>query len=169
MSMKDDAQYVAIHEAGHAFAHVLFKIPFHFVTIVPEKDVINTGGRTLGHIMPIEPYSAKTESTYSKLIPDEFFLCFAEDVTILAGSVSEAIFRKKFNKYSAKADISILINNRLFHYPEPFRTRYRSLLISYTYILLKQKENYKMIKKIAEALIVEKTLSYGQVKKIVNR
>lgn len=168
--MKDDALYVAIHEAGHAFAHVLFKIPFNYVTIVPDTEgVINLGGHTLGYIMPIEPYSAKRESTYSKLIPDEFFLCFAEDVTILAGSVAEAIFRKKFNKYSAKADIAILINNRQINHPEPFRSRYRSFLISYTYLLLKQKENYKMVVKIADELMQKKTLDYDQVRKIINR
>ena len=166
--MKDDIQYIAIHEAGHAFVHVLFQIPFQYVTIVPSVGVSQTGESTLGHIMPIEPYSPKEESTYSKLIPDEFFLCFSEDVTILAGSVAEAIFRKKFNKYSAMADISILINNRLINHPEPFRSKYRSFLIAYTCELLKQKENYRMIKKIAEALIVEKNLSFDQVKKIIN-
>jgi hypothetical protein len=81
--------------------------------------------------MPIEPYSGKEESTYSKLIPDEFFLYFADDVTMLAGSVAEDLFRNKFNKYSARSDISILINNRLINHPEPFRSRYRSFLISY--------------------------------------
>jgi len=168
--MKDDAKYVAIHEAGHAFANVLFKIPFHYVTIVPEEeDVVNTGGHTLGYIMPIKPYSGKEESTYSKLIPDEFFSSFSEDVTILAGSVAEALYRKKFNKYSAKADIFILINNRLINHPEPFRSKYRSFLISYTYLLLKQKANYKMIVKIADELMKKKTLDYDQVRKIINR
>ena len=78
------------------------------------------------------------------------------------------IFRNgKFNKNSSKSDVKMLHDNPLMNHPEPFRKKYRSFLLEYTFQLFKQKEHFSMIKKIANELLKEKTLYYDQVRKIV--
>jgi hypothetical protein len=165
--MTDSIQQIALHESGHALAHILTGLPFSFVTINPSK--INNDGESLGYILPIKPYYGAGSGTYNKLSPPEFFQCFSEDITIIAGYVAQRVFTKNFDRTGSNTDIRILYSNRMMNQDEPFRTLYRNFLFSYTFELFKLTENKRMIKKIADELLKYETLNYGQVKEIINR
>ena len=74
--MHDSIQQIALHEAGHALAHILTGRPFAFVTIEPSALKIHTDGKSLGYIQPISAYHHDS-TAYSMLSPDEFFHSFS--------------------------------------------------------------------------------------------
>lgn len=92
--MHDSIEQIAIHESGHALAHILTGLKFSFVTIDPIALKIHTDGKSLGYILPIQTYSGEESGTYNKLSPPEFFQCFSEDVTIIGGYVAQRLFEK---------------------------------------------------------------------------
>lgn len=165
--MHDNIEQIAIHEAGHALAYILAGLQFSVVTIDQSK--IHNDGMSLGYILPIKPYYGEGSGTYYKLSPPEFFQCFSEDITLIAGYVAQRVFTKNFDRTGSKTDIRILYNNRMMNQDEPFRSLYRNFLFSYTFELFKLNENKRMIKKIAKELLKRKTLSYDQVKEIVDQ
>jgi len=161
-------EQIATHEAGHALAHILTGLPFSIVTIDPQL-AGHSVGKSLGYIQPIIPYDRKESDNYSKLLPDDFFQCFSEDVTIVAGYVAQRIFTKEFDRNGSKKDIKILYSNKMMNHPEPFRMKYRDFLIAYTFMLFQMNQNKIMIRKIADELLKHKTLGYEEVIMIVER
>ena len=164
-----DIQQIAIHESGHALAYTLTGRKFSFVTIEPSALKIHTDGKSLGYILPLQTYSGDESSTYDKLSPPDFFQCFSEDVTVVAGYVAQRIFTKDFDRTGSKSDLRTFYKNRMMNQAEPFRTRYKQFLFTYTFELFKLNENKRMIKKIADELLKRKTLYYDQVKTIVDQ
>jgi ATP-dependent Zn protease len=167
---ENNLQNTAVHEAGHAFIHALLAIPFTYVTIIPDQNVNHYGDTALGSLMPIWSYCGKESGSNPCLDPNDFIICFMEDLGIIAGMVAEMLYRKdEMNFTGSKSDLKQLNHNCRNKLPASIRHKYSSFLIAYAFNLLKQKENYYLILKIAEELLEHKTLSYGQVKKIVNR
>ena len=168
--MHDNIKQIAIHEAGHVLAHILTGRPFAFVTIEPSELKIHTDGKSLGYLQPITPYY-HDKASYSRLTPPEFFQNFSEDVTIIAGYISQKIFSgtKGFDKTGSRTDLMALNNSRLINQPEPLRTAYKKFLIAYTFQLLSLNVHKQLILKIADELLEKKTLSYEQVQEIVDQ
>ena len=167
--MLDSIEQIAIHEAGHVLGYILTGRPFAFVTIEPSALKIHTDGKSLGYILPIQTYSGDESSTYDKLSPPDFFQCFSRDVTIIGGYCAQRLFRKNFDRTGSQSDIANLYSNRMMNQAEPFRTRYKQFLFTYTFELFRQTENKRMIKKIAKELLKRKTLSFDEVNRIVNQ
>ena len=163
-----DIQHIAIHESGHALAHILTGLQFSFVSINSSALKIHTDGKSLGYIQPISAYYHDS-TAYSILSPDEFFHSFSIDVTVIAGYISQRIFSNNFDKNGSKTDFLELNNRRLINQPEPFRTAYKRFLIVYTHQLLSMNVHKQMIMKIADELLKKKTLNYDEVKKIVDQ
>ncbi len=167
--MHDSIEQIALHESGHSLAHLLTGLKFSFVTIDPTQLAIHTDGKSLGYLLPIRTYSGDESGTYDKLSPPEFYQCFNQDVTIIAGYVAQRIFTKYFDRTGSKTDIATLNSNRMMNQAEPFRSIYRKFLFAYTFELFGLNENKRMIKKIAKELLKRKTLSFDEVNKIVNQ
>ncbi|HNX65549.1 MAG TPA: hypothetical protein PKH02_01630 [Bacteroidales bacterium] len=165
--MKDSLKQIALHESGHALAHILVGLPFSVVTIEPKLDG-QSKSQSLGYIQPLTPYFDDSTS-YSGLSSDEFLHSFSIDVTVIAGFISQRVFAKEFDKTGSKTDFKILNSNRLMNQPEPFRTAYKRFLIAYTFQLLSMNVHKQMIMKIADELLKKKTLNYDEVKKIVDQ
>jgi len=167
--LHDNIKQIAIHEAGHVLGHILTGRPFAFVTIEPSALKIYTDGKSLGYLQPTTPYY-HDKASYSRITPDEFFQNFSEDVTVIAGYISQRIFSgtKGFDKTGSRTDFVALNNSRLLNQPEPFRTAYKKFLIAYTYQLLSLNVHKQMILKIADDLLKNKTLTYEQVQEIVD-
>lgn len=168
--MKDSIQHVAIHESGHALAHILTGLKFSIVSIDSSTLKIYTDGKSLGYIQPNTAYYYDS-TAYSILSPEEFFHSFSIDVTIIAGYISQRIFSgtKHFDKTGSKTDFLELNNRRLINQPEPFRTAYKRFLIAYTFQLLSLNIHKQILIKIADELLREKTLTYEQVQAIVDQ
>ena len=168
--MHDSLEQIALHEAGHALGYILTERPFAFVTINPGKLKIHTDGKSLGYLQPITPYY-HDKSAYSRLTPPEFFQNFSEDVTIIAGYISQRIFSgtECFDKTGSKTDFLALNKSGLINQPEPLRTAYKKFLIAYTFQLLSLNVHKQLILKIADELLEKKTLTYDQVQAIVDQ
>ena len=168
--MHDSIEQIAIHESGHALAYVLTNRPFSIVTIESHQLAIHGDGKSLGYIQPIMPYY-HNKASYSRLTPPEFFQIFSEDVTIIAGYISQKIFSgsKYFDKTGSKTDFLALNESGLINQPEPFRSSYKKFLIAYTFQLLSMNVHKQMIMKIADELLKKRTLTYEQVQKIVDQ
>lgn len=159
-----------MHEAGHAYAFILSELSFEFISIDPVLLNLYTSGHSSGYIFPIQTTCRDEPDLASSLSPEAFHECFIADFIIVAGLVAETLHRKgKFCRQSSKSDVKMLNDNPLMNKPEPFRTKYRSFLLEYTFQLFKQKEHFIMIKKIADELLKYRTLSYDQVKEIVQQ
>lgn len=165
--MNDSIEQIAIHEAGHALAHVLTGLPFSLITIDQKKLAVYGDGRSLGYLQPVIPYERPDSDSYDKLCPDDFFQCLSKDLTVIAGYVAQRVLSKNFDKTGSKTDMKILYSNRMMNHPEPFRTKYRDFLITYTFMLFQMNQNKIMIRKIANELLKHKTLNYDQVKDII--
>ena len=165
--MHDSIKQIAIHESGHALAHVLTGLPFSLITIDQKKLAVYGDGKSLGYLQSVIPYYRGESDSFDKLCPDDFCQCFSKDVTVIAGYVAQRVFAKDFDKTGSKTDIKILYSNQMMNQPEPFRTKYRDFLITYTFMLFQINQNKRLIRKIADELLKHKTLSYNQVLKIV--
>ncbi len=166
--MHDNIQQIALHESGHALAHILLGRQFAFVTIEPSELKIHTDGKSLGYLQPTMPYY-HDKASYSRITPDEFFQNFSEDVTVLSAYVAQRIFSKDFDRTGSKTDFLALNKSGLINQPEPLRTAYKKFLIAYTFQLLSLNVHKQLILKIAEELLEKKTLSYEQVQEIVDQ
>lgn len=168
--MHDNIKQISVHESGHALAYFLTNRPFSIVTIDPYHLAVHSDGKSLGYIQPITPYY-HDKASYSSLTPDEFFQNFSEDVTIIAGYISQKIFSgtKGFDKTGSRTDLMALNNSRLINQPEPLRTAYKKFLIAYTFQLLSLNVHKQLILKIADELLEKKTLTYDQVQAIVDQ
>lgn len=167
---ENNLQNTAVHESGHAFVYALFSIPFKYVTILTNQNVKYSGETVMGFLMPVRSFCGMESSSNPRLDPNDFISCFGEDLGIISGMIAEMLYRKNKMAYEgSKSDLIQLKNNCRKKLPASIRKKYTSFLIAYAFNLLKQKENYNMVLKIAEALLLEKTLSYDQVKKIINR
>lgn len=166
--MHDSIQQIALHEAGHALAHILTGRQFSFVTIDPGKLKIHTDGKSLGYLQPITPYY-HDKVNYSRITPNEFYQNFSEDLTILSAYVAQRIFSKDFDRTGSKTDFLALNKSGLVNQPEPFRSSYKKFLIAYTYQLLSMNVHKQMIMKIADELLKKRTLNYDEIKKIVDQ
>jgi hypothetical protein len=167
--MNDSIEQIAIHEAGHALAHVLTGLPFSLITIDQKRLAVYGDGKSLGYLQPVKPYDREESDSYSKLFPYDFFQCFSQDLTVIAGYVAQRVFTKGFDKTGSKTDMKILYSNRMMNHPEPFRSKYRDFLITYTFMLFQMNQNKIMIWEIANELLKHKTLSYDQINKIVKK
>ncbi len=166
--MHDNIQQIALHESGHALAHILLGRQFAFVTIEPSELKIHTDGKSLGYLQPTMPYY-HDKASYSRITPDEFFQNFSEDVTVLSAYVAQRIFSKDFDRTGSKTDFLALNKSGLINQPEPLRTAYKKFLIAYTFQLLSLNVHKQIILKIADELVRNKTLTYEQVQKIVDQ
>ena len=165
--MHDNIQQIALHESGHALAHILLGRQFAFVTINPSALKIHTDGKSLGYLQPITPYFHDSAS-YSRLSPDDFYKSFSIDVTIIAGYITQRIFSNDFDRTGSKTDFLALNKSGLINQPEPLRTAYKKFLIAYTFQLLSLDVHKQLLFKITDELLKKKTLTYEQVQKIVN-
>lgn len=166
--MHDSIQQIALHEAGHALAHILTGRQFSFVTIDPGKLKIHTDGKSLGYLQPITPYY-HDKVNYSRITPNEFYQNFSEDFTILSAYVAQRIFSKDFDRTGSKTDFLALNKSGLVNQPEPFSSSYKKFLIAYTFQLLSLNVHKRLIIKIADELLKNGTLTATQVQKIVDQ
>ncbi len=168
--MHDSIEQIAIHESGHALAHILTGLQFSIVTIEKSALKSHTDGKSLGYIQPTTPYY-HDKASYSRITPDEFYQNFSEDVSTIAGYISQRIFSgtKGFDKTGSRTDFLALNNSRLLNQPEPFRTAYKRFLIIYTFQLLSLDVHKQLLLKITDELLEKKTLTYEQVQEIVDQ
>ena len=88
---------IAVHEAGHAVAHILTGILFKFVTIKQDKEKDEHGLRSLDNTMYEHPKTSDEWNKFSFLNPKEFDWFFKEDFISLAGFVAELLYRWRSN------------------------------------------------------------------------
>jgi hypothetical protein len=160
---------IAFHEAGHAIAHILTGIPFKYVTIKPDEEKDERGGRTIGHVLPDEPLSKEQWDQYSILNPKEFNIFFKDDFIKLAGFVAEMIYQRKANLKASKEDFRQWVGTSLNQLPESLSSKYISFMIEYTYHVLQTKANWSNITAIALALVEEETLSNERICEVIEQ
>jgi ATP-dependent Zn protease len=130
--MEDDTRNIAVHEAGHAFVHALLSIPFTYVTIIPDQNVNHYGDTALGYLMPNWSFCGKESSSNPWRDPNDFTICFMEDLGIIAGMVAEMLYRKdEMNFTGSKSDLKQLNHNCRNKLPASIRNKYSSFLIAY--------------------------------------
>lgn len=168
--IKDDLHSIAMHEAGHGYAYLLAGLSFDFITIDSVLLNLYTSGHSLGYIFPINNTCCDQTSPISGLLPEAFHECFIADFIIVAGLAAETLHRKgTFSRHSSRSDVKMLNDNPLMNSSGTFKKKYRGFLLAYTFELFKQKEHYSKIQKIADELLKYKTLSYDQVREIVQQ
>jgi hypothetical protein len=74
-NMKDDIRSIAFHEVGHAYAHLLVKSSFDFVTIDSVLLNLYTSGHSSGYIFPIRKTCFDEPDLTSSLSPEAFHEC----------------------------------------------------------------------------------------------
>lgn len=162
----------AYHEAGHAVAHLIMKIPFHYVTIKPEAD-------KGGHLAPLKKPPLDDDV---QLIPfEEYYQGFRGDFIAVAGMVSAKIFKTKTRRWRLTLDdyFSSLSDYGMFseksktleeiYGPESFNAdTWIVTLCENAKSLLYQEESLVQIKAIAAGLLKHETLSYQEVLAIAN-
>lgn len=166
--MKEEIRSIAFHEAGHAYAHLLAGLFFGFVSIDPKQIEKYSTGNSYGYIFPVHNNCSEGMGATSSLFPEDFFECFKTDFVIIGGLVAETLYSKgKLNRNSSKSDVKILKDKPWMNNSGTFKKKYLGFLLAFAFELLKQKEHYSMINKIADALLMHKSLSYDQVRGIV--
>lgn len=89
--MSKNIEFIAFHEAGHAFAHILAGIPYKYVTMKEEKEKDEFGYRSLGQLANENPMTPEEWEKHSIMDPVEFNTFFKDDLTKLAELVAEGI------------------------------------------------------------------------------
>lgn len=158
---------VAIHEAGHAFAHILTGSHFDYVTIKENKEISRHGQRVLGLIKPDKQKTTEDWDQYSILNPNEFDRFFKDNFILLAGYVAETIYRGRSNIKSSKEDFRQWLNISLKHLSEQLSSKYIRFLLAYNLEVLSKDMNWSNIAAIALALVDEDTLSYHRVCEVI--
>lgn len=106
---------VAIHETGHALAHILTGYHFDYVTIEEDKEISKSGQRVLGLTKLDKPQTNEAWDQFSILNPNEFDRFFKVNFISLSGYVSEEIYRGRYNTKSSKEDFRQWFNISLKH------------------------------------------------------
>lgn len=131
---KNKKQAVAYHEAGHAYAHLLTRIPFEYVSIKHEEEC---EGRISGGIKE----------------------GFSGAFILISGYVSERLYTGRYNMFTARADFKDLFDIWLSDFPKP--AEQEKQLIKYARRVLGAR--WEQVKAIAEALLERETLTFEQV------
>lgn len=90
----DERRATAVHEAGHAVAHVLLEVPFETVTIVPDHE-----RGFVGALHGAEPW---WEAADRELEPPSLDRVVSDAVTRLAGTLAE--YRYSYRKPTRPSD-----------------------------------------------------------------
>jgi hypothetical protein len=167
--MHKNIVYIAFHEAGHAIAYILTGTPFKYVTIKPDEEKDEYGGRTLGQVLPENPLSEEEWKRLSILDPIEFNVFFKDDFIKLAGLVAEAIYRRRPNYKAAKKDFRQWVGTSLNYLPERLNSKYIDFILEYTIQVIQNKTNWSNITAVALALVEEETLSYERVYEVIKQ
>lgn len=169
LSMNNNLDCIAFHEAGHPVAHVLAGIPFQYVTIKERNEKDELDQISLGHIMFDRPKDDAYWSKFSFINPVEFNEFFRDDFTKLSGLVAEGLYRRKPNYKAAKTDFQQWVGATLNKIPELLDSKYIDFLVEYTIQVLSEKKNWSNITAVALALIEEETLSYERVRDLIEK
>jgi len=160
---------VAIHEAGHALAHIITGSHFDYVTIKEDNGINKPGQRVLGLTKLDKPQTNKDWDQFSILNPNEFDRFFKDNFISISGYVAETIYRGRSNTKSSKEDLRQWLYISLKHLSEQLSSKYISFLLAYAFEVLHKDENWSNIAAIALALVDEDTLSYDRVCEVIEQ
>jgi hypothetical protein len=171
MIMEDspDTIRTVYHEAGHAVAHYIFRVPFIKISIVPGEDyngIVNGDGNYINKL---------TEDIGGICTSDTWALKRMDNniKVLLAGYAAEEVYLGNrigiYNeKYGTPPDVlaafEILLRLGYMDLNEPFRKYYED-----TVILLREKQNREAVELLASILIGARELSGRKAREIIRR
>lgn len=160
--MEDTPEIIrtAYHEAGHAVAHYIFRVPFIRISVVPGEDYnINKLTEEIGGIYTSDTRALKRMDNNIKVLLAGYAaeeVCFGDGIDICE------------EKFGAPPDVlaarEILLRLGYMNFYEPFRRYYED-----TVNLLSEKQNREAVELLASILAGTRELSGRKAREIIGR
>ena len=154
----------AYHEAGHAVAYFLNRLPFRYVTIVPKGD-------SLGHIMG-EKLSKKLHNDveYGTLTPRQRDRIDREIMGTLGGAAAVAVVRNRRKWDGADSDVRRVFDfaDRILGNPEAAGAFFKMLWVSVRDCIAIP-YNFRAVEALAGELLKCKRVTGREAREIIDR
>lgn len=161
MSELSEKLAVAYHEAGHAVAYYILRIPIKYVTIKPDPEA-----HTLGEVQGL-PFP-------KSLAPDVQIDLRTRDylerriMGLAAGAIAEAMVTGERDHIGATEDMQRCLDFASYYCSDAEVSAYINWLCIRAEQLIQSPEHRRMLDEVADALVKKETISGRKARQIMN-
>lgn len=174
---KKDKEIVAYHEAGHAVMHYLLGEPMSRASIIGTTSGV--GGVVFGEdsdtqFLTKECYENKVKICYAGRASEQIKFNSvtqgaSSDITQATGILEEYVSRLGFEEKFGLLDMNVLAEKQIIDKSNAFELMQKKSKKLYAETVELLTENYKLVEKLAKALLESETLSGKEIEEILNQ
>lgn len=174
---KEDKKIVAYHEAGHAVMHYLLGEPMSRASIIGTTSGV--GGVVFGEdsdtqFLTKEYYENRVKICYAGRASEQIKFHSvtqgaSSDITQATGILEEYVSRLGFDEEFGLLDMNVLAEKQIIDKSNAFELMQKKSKKLYAETVELLTENYKLVEKLAKALLESETLSGKEIEEILNQ
>lgn len=174
---KKDKEIVAYHEAGHAVMHYLLGEPMSRASIIGTTSGV--GGVVFGEdldtqFLTKEYYENRVKICYAGRASEQIKFNSvtqgaSSDITQATSILEEYVSRLGFDEEFGLLDMNVLAERQIIDKSNAFELMQKKSKKLYAETVELLNENYKLVEKLAKALLESETLSGKEIEEILNQ